>query len=169
MALVPFTWKCSLKGVFECLALALPHITNAQPRWTNTAAQVRDEMLLVKREASAFQKVVASMRIPYYGMKEFVRTVDSTFTNEWLRLPNTADLKHILEQFANLGFPGCIRPAYCSGWNWGPCPTALHWIFSGKEIGAISPNDSCMWSQSSNMESAVRLPVQNKWSQYSSC
>ncbi|MEM1283721.1 MAG: hypothetical protein AAGG81_09240 [Chlamydiota bacterium] len=88
-----------------------------------------------KMGLTPLQKVVAAIRQLCYGisadavddyvrigektalnsLKQFCRAVVSKFENEYLRLPTDEDLESIENQFAAIGFPGCIGCIDCSG------------------------------------------------------
>eukprot|EP00180_Rhodochaete_pulchella_P003972 Plantae.Rhodophyta-Rhodochaete_pulchella.ctg72981.p1 GENE.Plantae.Rhodophyta-Rhodochaete_pulchella.ctg72981~~Plantae.Rhodophyta-Rhodochaete_pulchella.ctg72981.p1 ORF type:complete len:123 (+),score=8.19 Plantae.Rhodophyta-Rhodochaete_pulchella.ctg72981:357-725(+) len=65
-------------------------------------------------------------------LKKFSRAVVNKFGSDYLRLPNQDYTERIEEQFAGVGFPGCIGAVDCTGWAGGNCPTALHGIHKGK-------------------------------------
>lgn len=99
------------------------------------------------------QKVVSAIRQLCYGfsadavdeyvrigestallsLKQFCRSVVLKFESSFLSLPSKEDLQRMENQFAAVGFPGCIGCLDCSGWQWDTCPRGLQGIMCGKE------------------------------------
>ncbi|EEY69220.1 uncharacterized protein PITG_05425 [Phytophthora infestans T30-4] len=99
------------------------------------------------------QKVTCALRMLAYGasadqLDELIRMAESTvletlklfckniirlFGPEYLRKPTKDDLKILLAENAERGFPGMIGSLDCMHWTWKNCPTAWQGAFQGKE------------------------------------
>ena len=99
------------------------------------------------------QKITAALRILAYGasanqLDELIRMAESTaleclqhfcdgiiavFSKEFLRAPTPDDLKTILAENQNRGWPGMIGSIDCMHWLWKNCPVAWQGAFQGKE------------------------------------
>ncbi|KAI7961814.1 hypothetical protein MJO28_002303 [Puccinia striiformis f. sp. tritici] len=102
---------------------------------------------------SPHQKITAAIRLLAYGtsadsVDEYVRLGETTslrtfkyFTNhiiqiygaEYLRTPNSEELKVILQENEERGFPGCIGSIDGMHWAWKNCPTGWAGQYKGKE------------------------------------
>jgi Plant transposon protein len=105
------------------------------------------------RGASTDQKITAALRQLSLGVGadavvEYVRLSESTiseclkrfcagvvseFKREYLRNPNTDELRRIENEYAALGFPGCAGCVDCASWEWDCCPTAWQGNYKGKD------------------------------------
>ncbi|XP_058818910.1 uncharacterized protein LOC131693340 [Topomyia yanbarensis] len=66
-------------------------------------------------------------------LMEFCRTVDTIFSDEFLRSPTRSDLKRLLKVGNERGFPGMLGSLDCCHWQWKNCPTAWAGQYKGKE------------------------------------
>jgi Plant transposon protein len=118
-----------------------------------------DEYFLQKQDAvgklgaSTDQKMVCALHQLAYGVPadavcEYVRTSESTASEslhrfcaavrkrseaEWLRRPNADELVAIEQQYATLGFPGCIECVDVASWTWDNCPVGWQGQYTGKD------------------------------------
>ncbi|KAL6579436.1 hypothetical protein OROMI_009652 [Orobanche minor] len=116
------------------------------------AVVAHDTYFVQKRNAagrlglSSLQKVTAAFRQLAYGvpadyvdeyvqigestaiesLKMFVRSIVEVFGDEYLRAPNSDDLKRLLAIGEQRGFPGMLGSIDCMHWTWKNCPTAWH-------------------------------------------
>ncbi|CDF37478.1 unnamed protein product [Chondrus crispus] len=85
------------------------------------------------------------------SLKSFCSTVIQKFGIEYLREPNEAVLRRILEINAARGFPGCAGSIDCQHWQWKNCPIAWAGKFKGKErnptivLEAICDGELWIW------------------------
>lgn len=124
-----------------------------------------------KPGASPRVKIIAALRVLAYGMsfdqidelcelghsttrKTFLSYLDelnSSFREEYLRAPNSDDLKRILSINESRGFPGSIGSWDCQHWSWKNCPVAWAGQFKGKEkkptvvLEAIADPELFIW------------------------
>ncbi|XP_047321228.1 uncharacterized protein LOC124925304 [Impatiens glandulifera] len=95
---------------------------------------------------SSLQKITVVLRILAYGfssysideyvrieastalksLKLFTKTIVEVFGKEYLRSPTPDDLRRLLAQGENRGFPGMLGSIDCMHWTWKNCPTAWH-------------------------------------------
>ncbi|KAI7944969.1 hypothetical protein MJO28_010664 [Puccinia striiformis f. sp. tritici] len=132
------------KGIFDCLCQDL---------------QTHDRFWVLKSDCcgqvglSPHQKITAAIRLLAYGtsadsVDEYVQLGETTslrtlkyFTNhiiqiygaEYLRTPNSEELKVILQENEEQGFPGCIGSIDGMHWAWKNCPTGWAGQYKGKE------------------------------------
>jgi len=105
-----------------------------------------------KMQSYTLQKVAAALRVLVSGfpadeVDEYARLSDSTinetvhrFTRNILekykpnnlREPIRADLQGVKDDYADVGFPGCMGCGDCFHWDWRICPVALHGQYQGK-------------------------------------
>jgi hypothetical protein len=70
---------------------------------------------------------------------------------ECLRPPNKNELKRILLDNANCGFPGCIGSLNFTHWAWKNCPVSLAGTYKGKEkyptivMETVATQNWCFW------------------------
>ena len=73
------------------------------------------------------------------------------YRSEYLRTPNVDDMRKILFENSNRGFPGCLGSLDCTHWTWKNCPVALAGQFKGKEkhptvvLEAVVTQDTQFW------------------------
>ncbi|XP_020266390.1 uncharacterized protein LOC109841871 [Asparagus officinalis] len=65
------------------------------------------------------------------SLKKFVTAVVEVFGDEYLRSPNSDDLKRLLAIGERRGFPGMLGSIDCMHWTWKNCPTSWHGMFTG--------------------------------------
>jgi hypothetical protein len=81
----------------------------------------------------------------------FVRAINQMYGSDSLRPPNKDELKQILLDNANCGFPGCIGSLDCNYWAWKNCPVSLAGTYKGKEkyltivMEAVATQDQRFW------------------------
>jgi hypothetical protein len=81
----------------------------------------------------------------------FVEAINEMYGYEYLRRPNANELKQILLDNANRGFPGCIGSLDCTHWAWKNCPVSLAGTYKGKEkyptivLEAVATQDWRFW------------------------
>ena len=59
-------------------------------------------------------------------MSRFCDVVIDKFESDYLRNPTAQDIRRILTQSDERGFPDMIGSIDCSKWRWRNCPTAFH-------------------------------------------
>ena len=122
-------------------------------------------------QAHPLQKVVAAFRVLAYGeaadrADEYVRLSRSTIllsvkclvvciVSKWestyLRRPNDAELKTILDRNAERGFPGCMGSLDCSHWAWHQCPRGMAGSYQTRKgsrgivVEAVCDEDLWIW------------------------
>jgi hypothetical protein len=99
------------------------------------------------------QKITSALRILAYGAAgdandEYLRIAESTslesldhftdavinlYGSEYLRSPNEADIKRLLSNSKERGFPGMLGSLDCMHWEWKNCPTGWKGQYQGKE------------------------------------
>ncbi|XP_055586729.1 uncharacterized protein LOC129739346 [Uranotaenia lowii] len=120
---------------------------------------------------TALQKCTAAIRQLAYGMPsdaidEYVRIAESTarqsmmefcqtildlYADQYLRSPNSADMKRLLETGASRGFPGMLGSLDCCHWEWKNCPTGWAGQYQGKSkkptiiLEAVASYDLWIW------------------------
>ena len=141
------------------------------------AVRLKDEYFTQKPDAagkpglSPIQKVTAAMRQLAYGVSsdsvdEYIRLADSTameslkhfchaivaiYGDEYLRAPNSEDVKNLLAINEERGFPGMLGSIDCMHWTWKNCPTTWHGMYTGKEkmptliLEAVASQDLWIW------------------------
>ena len=102
---------------------------------------------------TSHQKATAALRMLAYGicadalddslamsatvvqqsLDHFCESVNECFAATYLRSPTTQDLKQLLKQSSQQGFPGMLGSIDCCKWTWKKCPVAWHGQFEGKE------------------------------------
>ncbi|VVA36390.1 PREDICTED: nuclease HARBI1 [Prunus dulcis] len=65
------------------------------------------------------------------SLKRFVKAIVATISDEYLRLPNTNDIKRLLAIGDQRHFPGMLRSIDCMRWRWKNCPFAWQGMYSG--------------------------------------
>lgn len=102
----------------------------------STDVKLAAAIRMLAEGCSAFS-LVQSLRISeplvMKCLKRFSKAMVECFEGEWLRRPNTEELKKIEERYSALGFPGCIGCVDCAGWAWDACPIAWQGLFKGKD------------------------------------
>ncbi|XP_020258921.1 uncharacterized protein LOC109835352 [Asparagus officinalis] len=78
---------------------------------------------------SSLQKIGESTTIE--SLKKFITVVVEVFGDEYLRSPNSDDLKRLLAIGERRGFPGMLGSIDCMHWTWKNCPTSWHGMFTG--------------------------------------
>ncbi|KAG1439637.1 hypothetical protein G6F56_012229 [Rhizopus delemar] len=84
-------------------------------------------------------------------LRRFCAAVIAVFGEEYLRTPNEADVKRLLEEGEARGFPGMLGSLDCMHWEWKNCPAAWHGQFIGKEktptiiLEAVASYDLWIW------------------------
>ncbi|XP_020409965.1 uncharacterized protein LOC109946465 [Prunus persica] len=96
---------------------------------------------------SSLQKIRVALRMLAYGnatdnldeyvrigesialesLKRFVKAIVATFSDEYLRLPNTNDIKRLLAIGDQRHFSGMLRSIDCMRWRWKNCPVYVFW------------------------------------------
>ena len=66
-------------------------------------------------------------------LKIFIKDVCSIFGPEFLRPPNPDELKTIMAEYEERGFPGCKGSLDGMHWEWKNCPAGWAGQFQGKE------------------------------------
>ena len=120
---------------------------------------------------SAWQKVVAAMRILAYGLpldavdeyvqigtstarealNHFCSAVIAAFGEEYLRSPTLVDVARLLQEGERRGFPGMLGSIDCMHWEWRNCPTAWKGMFIGRGkhpsmiLEAVASHDLWIW------------------------
>ena len=75
----------------------------------------------------------------------------SIYREEYLRRPNEADTRRLLEVAEDRGFPGMMGSLDCMHWSWKNCPIAHHGQYTGKEkeptliLEAVASYDLWIW------------------------
>jgi len=70
---------------------------------------------------------------------------------EYLRKPNTVELRRIASEYGTLGFPGCIGCLDCAGWEWESCPVGWkgNYVSAGEKpalrMGAVCDDYMYCW------------------------
>ena len=141
------------------------------------AVKIKDDFFIQKKDAtgrlqlSSLQKVTAAIRQLAYGISsdavdEYIRIADSTamvclkrfcyavvalFKEEYLRTPNSEDVKNLLSINKARGFPGMLGSIDCMHWTWKNCPTAWQGMYTGKDkvptliLEAVASQDLWIW------------------------
>jgi hypothetical protein len=84
-------------------------------------------------------------------MKRFCCAVVEVFGEEYLRSPNEDDVKRLLQEGEQRGFPGMLGSLDCMHWGWKNCPTAWQGVYVGKEkeptivLEAVASYDLWIW------------------------
>ncbi|CDF37326.1 unnamed protein product [Chondrus crispus] len=113
------------------------------PDSTYTSAQFQRRFRLSR---TVFDRVHSAL-----ALEHFVRGVSHCFASEYLRAPTLADLKRLLSQSQERGFPGILGSMECCKWMWKNCPTAWHGQFQGKErdpavtLEAVTDHSLWIW------------------------
>uniref|UniRef100_A0A0D3EFA3 DDE Tnp4 domain-containing protein n=1 Tax=Brassica oleracea var. oleracea TaxID=109376 RepID=A0A0D3EFA3_BRAOL len=120
---------------------------------------------------SPLQKCTAAIRQLAYGggadpVDEYIRLAETTsrkclheftagiihlFADEYLRRPTVEDLRRLLHEGEERGFPGMIGSIDCMHWEWKNCPTAWKGMYSrgtGKPtivLEAVASYDLWIW------------------------
>ncbi|CAN6864888.1 unnamed protein product [Brassica oleracea] len=120
---------------------------------------------------SPLQKCTATIRQLAYGggadpVDEYIRLAETTsrkclheftagiihlFADEYLRRPTVEDLRRLLHEGEERGFPGMIGSIDCMHWEWKNCPTAWKGMYSrgtGKPtivLEAVASYDLWIW------------------------
>lgn len=120
---------------------------------------------LGKMGHSTLQKAVAAIRILALGvsgdavdeyirmsdsaanlcLQHFCRAVIEVFGEEYLRSPTPEDIKRILEESAERGFPGMMGSIDCYNWPWENCPKAWSGMYTGKKGTSIVLEAACSY------------------------
>jgi hypothetical protein len=120
---------------------------------------------------SPYQKVTAALQQLAYGiiadltdeylrigestatlsMKRFCRAVVEVFGEEYLRSPNEDDVRRLLQEGKQRGFPGMLGSLDCMRGGWKNWPTAWQGVYAGKEkeptvvLEAVASYDLWIW------------------------
>lgn len=117
---------------------------------------------------SSMQKISAAIRLLAFGLPvnlagenlkmgesttieslhRFCSAIIEVFGKEYLRAPNSEDMKRLSEAGESRGFPGMIGSLGCVHWEWKDCPTALqHGMEKNPVITleAAASNDLWIW------------------------
>lgn len=85
------------------------------------------------------------------SLKRFILAIKSLFGPEFLRPPRPDELKTVMAEYEERGFPGCKGSIDGMHWQWKNCPAAWAGQFKGKEKkptivseGVVSKN-LCFW------------------------
>lgn len=84
-------------------------------------------------------------------MMEFCRTIVDIYGNEYLRSPNEKDIRRLVKEGQNRGFPGMLGSLDCCHWEWKNCPTAWAGQYKGKGkkptivLEAVASYDLWIW------------------------
>ncbi|XP_058835800.1 putative nuclease HARBI1 [Topomyia yanbarensis] len=84
-------------------------------------------------------------------MLEFCRTIVDRFASQYLRSPNSEDIKRLLDEGQKRGFPGMLGSLDCCHWEWKNCPTAWAGQYKGKGkkptiiLEAVASQDLWIW------------------------
>jgi hypothetical protein len=101
---------------------------------------------------SALQKCIAAIRILAYGLpanavdeyvrigpstaqealKHFCRAVIDAFGGYYLRAPTEEDVRRLVEEGEQRGFPGMLGSIDCMHWTWRNCPSSWKGMFTGR-------------------------------------
>lgn len=79
------------------------------------------------------------------------RTTGNLYGAEYLRTPNSADIKRLLHEGQKRGFPGMLGSIDCCHWEWKNCPTAWAGQYKGKNkkptiiLEAVASYDLWIW------------------------
>jgi Plant transposon protein len=65
-------------------------------------------------------------------LQRFCAAVPTALGHEYLRNPTAQELEGIEDEYAALGFPGCIGCVDCASWGWDNCPIAWQGNHRGK-------------------------------------
>ena len=104
-----------------------------------------------RQGAHPIQKVTAALQMLAYGssanqldewiqlgkstileaLQQFVVAVIKRFGKEYLWAPTKEDMKRMLEENRQRGFPGCLGSIDCWHWSWKNCPTAWKGHYTG--------------------------------------
>jgi hypothetical protein len=58
------------------------------------------------------------------SMKRFATAVVDVYGEEYLRAPDESDVRRLLQENAERGFPGMLFSLDCMHWEWKNCPVA---------------------------------------------
>jgi hypothetical protein len=120
---------------------------------------------------SAFQKILAAMRVLAYGIpteytdeylcigqdttiesvRRFAKMVIRLYGDWYLRAPNEQDRKRLIEMNEKRGWPGMLGSLDCMHWKWKNCPKAWHGMYCGKSrdptivLEAVASEDLWIW------------------------
>lgn len=86
-----------------------------------SAADALDEIFYISKD-SAFN-----------ALKDACYALNMLFGEEYLRLPNKADMVRLLEEAEDRGWPGCMGSLDCTTWLWKNCPIKYVGQFIGKK------------------------------------
>ncbi|XP_063939717.1 uncharacterized protein LOC135148430 [Daucus carota subsp. sativus] len=85
-------------------------------------------------------------------LKKLVTDVILVFENEYLRKPNSNDVRRLLEMGEARGFPGMMGSIDCMHWQWKNCPKAWKGMFMSGHKGvptllleAVASSDLWIW------------------------
>ncbi|XP_025819123.1 uncharacterized protein LOC112895383 [Panicum hallii] len=98
------------------------------------------------------RKCIAAIRILAYGLpanavdeyvrigpstaqealKHFCRAVIDAFGGYYLRAPTEEDVRHLVEEGEQRGFPGMLGSIDCMHWTWRNCPSSWKGMFTGR-------------------------------------
>jgi hypothetical protein len=71
---------------------------------------------------AAAERVRVSESLAHEPLLRHCRVSGKTFEPEYLKRPNKDELREIEQQYASLGFPGCIECVEVASWMWDRFP-----------------------------------------------
>ncbi|BFG41560.1 hypothetical protein CerSpe_278340 [Prunus speciosa] len=85
------------------------------------------------------------------SIKKFVKAIIAIFGEEYLRSPNSNDIKRLLMIGEQRGFHGMLGSIDCMHWKWKNCPTKWHGMYSAHVheptiiLEAVASYDLWIW------------------------